>query len=161
METDYSKHAHFRWKRKHLGALGFMGEAIPSAKGIAWSQLILLPFPCTDTSCVLSGRYMTRACTKLWRSGWRIPIKRFLNTPWFLTRKRPAKFTRSWKSWRFNTTRKTCSVTTSTLIQRPERFCGRSWRSAFINDPTLLAVSPHVRESGIPFFCCWNPESRD
>ena len=30
METDYSKHTHFRWKIKwwleHLGALGIMGE---------------------------------------------------------------------------------------------------------------------------------------
>ena len=33
METDYSKHTHFRWKIKwrleHLGALGFMGETTP------------------------------------------------------------------------------------------------------------------------------------
>ena len=33
METDYSKHTHFRWKIKwqleHLGALGVMGEAAP------------------------------------------------------------------------------------------------------------------------------------
>ena len=33
METDYSKHTHFRWKIKwrleDLGALGIMGEAAP------------------------------------------------------------------------------------------------------------------------------------
>ena len=33
METDYSKHTHFRWKIKwrleHLGALGTMGDTIP------------------------------------------------------------------------------------------------------------------------------------
>ena len=33
METDYSKHTHFRWKIKwrleHLGALGIMGEIFP------------------------------------------------------------------------------------------------------------------------------------
>ena len=32
METDYSKHTHFRWKIKwrleHLGALGIMGEKL-------------------------------------------------------------------------------------------------------------------------------------
>ena len=32
METDYSKHTHFRWKVKwrleHLGALGVMGEKL-------------------------------------------------------------------------------------------------------------------------------------
>ena len=33
MKTDFSKHTHFRWKRKwrleHLGALGMMGETAP------------------------------------------------------------------------------------------------------------------------------------
>ena len=37
METDYSKHMHFRWKIKwwleHLGALGVMGEMAPLSKG--------------------------------------------------------------------------------------------------------------------------------
>ena len=36
METDYSKHAHFRWKIKrrleHLGALGTMVETAPLKK---------------------------------------------------------------------------------------------------------------------------------
>ena len=34
METDYSKHTHFRWKIKwqleHLGALGIVGEMAPN-----------------------------------------------------------------------------------------------------------------------------------
>ena len=33
METDYSKHTHFRrkitWRLVHLGALGVMGETVP------------------------------------------------------------------------------------------------------------------------------------
>ena len=38
METDYSKHTHFRWKIKwrleHLGALGIMGETAPLTLGV-------------------------------------------------------------------------------------------------------------------------------
>ena len=40
METDYSKHTHFRWKVKwrleHLGALGSMGETAP-LRLIGWN----------------------------------------------------------------------------------------------------------------------------
>ena len=36
METDYSKHTHFRlkikWRLEHLGALGNMGETAPKQK---------------------------------------------------------------------------------------------------------------------------------
>ena len=47
METDYSKHTHFRWKIKwrleHLGALGIMGETAPlrplPVKGISSNQI--------------------------------------------------------------------------------------------------------------------------
>ena len=41
METDYSKHTHFRWKIKwrleHLGTLGIMGEVAPLTKRIVHS----------------------------------------------------------------------------------------------------------------------------
>ena len=65
METDYSKHTHFRWKRKwrpeHLGALGIMGgrphqatELITSPvvnknKGVADFKALLYDFNIVST----------------------------------------------------------------------------------------------------------------
>ena len=51
METDYSEHAHFRWKVKwwleHLGALGIMGEAalLTNVSYLGGSQTPIIPQP--------------------------------------------------------------------------------------------------------------------
>ena len=46
METDYSKHTHFRWKIKwwleHLDALGIMGEVAPLNCQLNYQQLSCL-----------------------------------------------------------------------------------------------------------------------
>ena len=47
METDYSKHTHFRWKIKwlleHLSTLGIMGEMAPLITSTVLLELGVIP----------------------------------------------------------------------------------------------------------------------
>ena len=86
METDYSKHTHFRWKIKWrlelLGALGIMGEAAPlitctvpggnAASG--WTQFepeiisSVISYPCVKLQIVSSTKSEDREARNLTQS---------------------------------------------------------------------------------------------
>ena len=57
METDYSKHTHFRWKIKwrleHLGTLGIMGETVPSLLKTTFVAISEDFLPSTGSYCLI------------------------------------------------------------------------------------------------------------